>query len=164
LPSPFLLLGIGNADRGDDGVGPVLAKKLADDPVLRQAGVEVLPHSGEGASLMDLWEGTDLTVVVDAMKSGAAVGHLRRIDATGEKLATGVFHYSSHLFSLAEAVEMSRQLGRLPKSLVVYGIEGADFTFGAPLSPEVETALADVEERVRGEFARVRTIGATGTQ
>lgn len=153
----YLLLGIGNADRGDDGAGPKLAESLSRDADLQRLGVDILPHPGEGASLMDLWEGTALTVVVDAMKSKTPIGTVRRIDAHQETLSSGVFHYSSHLFSLAEAVEMARQLDRLPKALIIYGIEGANYEFGAPLSPEVAAAMEKVAECVRGEF-----IGACG--
>ncbi len=152
MSSKLLFLGVGNADRGDDGAGPVMAKKLAEDPALKKAGVEVLPHFGEGGSLMDIWEGAELAVVVDAMKSGSPAGTVRRIDAAREKIPTGVFNYSSHLFSLAEAVELARLLGRLPQRLVVFGIEGANFAFGAPLSPEVVAAMALVEHDVRREF------------
>jgi len=147
-----IFFGIGNRDRGDDGVGPMLAETLAADESLRQRGVEVIPHSGEGASLMDIWEGAGLVVIVDAMKSGTAVGTIRRFDAEADRLSGGTFRYSSHLFSLAEAVEMARQLGRLPDRLIIYGIEGRDFAFGAPLTPEVAAALQGVTDSVYREF------------
>lgn len=150
----FLFLGIGNPDRGDDGVGPLIANKLADHHNLKMSGVEVRQHFGEGSSLMELWEGTTLTVAVDAMKSGRDVGAVLRVDAVADKLPSGMFHYSSHLFGLAEAVEMSRMLGSLPKSLIVYGIEGGNFKFGAALSTEVEKAMEEVERSVAGDFQR----------
>jgi hydrogenase maturation protease len=101
---------------------------------------------------MELWVGARKVVIVDAMTSGAPVGTVRRFDAAADRLSGGTFYYSSHLFSLAEAVEMARQLNRLPESLIVYGIEGHSYSFGAPLSPEVEAALPALEEAVRGEF------------
>jgi hydrogenase maturation protease len=153
LPTDLLLIGVGNRDRGDDAVGPLLTERLANDPELRALGVEITPHSGEGASLMELWQGVRKVVIVDAMKSGAATGMVRRIDASKERLSGGTFYYSSHLFSLAEAVEMARQLKRLPESLVVYGIEGQAYSFGAALSPEVAAALQEVEAAVREEFS-----------
>ncbi|MGE4351652.1 MAG: hydrogenase maturation protease, partial [Bdellovibrionales bacterium] len=119
-----LFLGVGNLHRADDGVGPYLAERLAADPAFAQNGIEVLPHSGEGASLIHLWEGAKKVVIVDAMKSGLKVGEVRRFDAVKETLHYGVFRYSSHLFSLAEAVEMSRALDSLPQEMIVYGIEG----------------------------------------
>lgn len=148
----FLLLGVGNPDRGDDGVGPLLAEKLKDHAALKKRGVWVSPHFGEGASLMELWEGAQMAVIVDAMKSGAPPGQILRLDAVRQPLQSGVFHYSSHLFSLAEAVEMSRRLGSLPQAMVVYGIEGQTFSFGAPLSAPVAEAMESIQEQVVAEF------------
>jgi len=146
---PVLILGVGNRDRGDDGVGPLAAEKLALDPVLKRLGVEARSHSGEGASLMDLWRGHDRVIVIDAMKSGARLGHVLRFDAAARRLEPGTFRYSSHLFSLAEAVEMARVLGQLPKEMIVFGIEGRKFGFGAALSPSVAKALVRVVAEVR---------------
>ncbi|MDD3287519.1 MAG: hydrogenase maturation protease [Alphaproteobacteria bacterium] len=148
----FLFLGVGNRNRGDDAVGPMVAEALADNEDMRRLSVEVLDHSGEGVSLMDLWRDTDLTVIVDAMKSGAKIGTLRRFDANADRLIAGTFRYSSHLFGLSEAVEMSRAMKRLPKSLIIYGIEGIEFSFGASLSPEVEAAMHEVKDMVLKDF------------
>lgn len=149
----LLFLGVGNRDRGDDAVGPLLAEQLADDKNLKKLDVESFPHSGEGASLMDAWRDADLAVVVDAMKSGAEVGTIRRFDAAQEKLNVGEFYYSSHLFSLAEAVEMARLLKRLPKALIIYGIEGQEYSFGKPLSQEVDVAMREVKRMVLEDFS-----------
>jgi hydrogenase maturation protease len=154
MPSKFLIIGIGNRDRGDDSVGPKLAEKLAKDAALRAMNVDILSHSGEGASLMELWQGTEKTVIVDAMKSKAPLGRIVRLEATKEKLAAGAFYYSSHLFSLAEAVELARSLDRLPKELIIYGIEGSNFAFGAPLSKPVAAAMKKVETAIRKEFTK----------
>jgi hydrogenase maturation protease len=58
---------------------------------------------------------------------------------------------STHAFGLAEAVELARALGRLPRFLVVYGVEGKCFTPGAALSAGVEAAAADAAARVLDE-------------
>ncbi len=148
----LLFLGVGNAHRGDDGVGPFLAEKLAENKELAARGVDVLAHGGEGASLMDLWGGADKVVIVDAMKTKRKHGLIQRFDAIAEKLHGGVFRYSSHLFGLAEAVEMSRALGSLPKEMIIYGIESRIFDFGAPLSAPVAAAAAKVEQEVLKDF------------
>ncbi|HAX92285.1 MAG TPA: hydrogenase maturation protease [Rhodospirillaceae bacterium] len=148
-----LFLGVGNLQRADDGAGPALAERLAADQSFAKKGIEVQPHSGEGASLMPLWEGADRVVIVDAMKSGKPLGTICRFDAINDTLKPDVFRYSSHLFGLAEATELSRALGTLPKAMIIYGIEGEEFTFGAAMSAQVEAALAEVETAVRKEFA-----------
>lgn len=145
-----LMLGIGNRYRSDDGVGPVIAERLC------ALGIPAEERSGEGADLIDAWQGYDAVIVVDACRSGATPGTVMRIDATAEPLPAGLFHYSSHLFGLAEAVETARALGRLPPRLTVFGIEGAAFGFGDTLSPAVEAA---VDEVVRLVVAEVRASG-----
>lgn len=147
-----LFLGIGNENRADDSIGPRVAEALLQDVALRRAGVAIVAHSGEGASLMDLWDGVLQVVVVDAMRSGAPCGTVRRFDACREPLTDSVFHYSSHLFGLAEAVEMARALNRLPRQLVIFGIEGTRYDFGAPPSPQVLKALPGVIAAVRKEL------------
>lgn len=147
-----IFLGVGNLHRADDGIGPYIAERLAEHTGLSKANVEVIPHSGEGASLMHIWEGADKVVVVDAMRSGGSLGSVHRFDAIQDVLSYGVFRYSSHLFGLAEATEMSRKLEVLPKELIIYGIEGEQFDFGADMSPEVSKAVEAVEKEVIKEF------------
>lgn len=139
----LLVIGVGNRWRRDDGVGPWVVDRLAAHGV---AGVAL---SGEGAQLMDAWRGAHRAVIVDASQSGAAAGTVRRFEATETAVPTGLFHYSSHLFSVAEAIEMARILRRLPQRLTVYGIEGRDFSQGEGLSAEVAAAARVVEAEIR---------------
>jgi len=141
-----LILGVGNRYRRDDGVGPAVADRLT------ALGIAVQEHSGEGAGLMDAWSGAERVIVVDATQSGAEPGTIVRLDAGTQELPGGLFRYSSHLFGLAEAVEMARALGRLPGELVIWGIEGADFGFGEDLTPAVAAAADEVARRITAEL------------
>ncbi len=62
-----------------------------------------------------------------------------------------VFRSSTHAFGVGDAVELARALGRLPARVVVYGVEGADFTAGAPLSAAVESAVEHVVDELEEE-------------
>ena len=139
---PTLVIGVGNPFRRDDGAGPFVARQLA---ALGAVAVE-LP--GEGAELIEVMSERDRVVVVDAARSGAEPGTIHRFEAGEKPLPTGFFSYSTHQFGVAEAVETARALGRLPKALTVYGIEGADFAFGEILTPEVEAACAAVVSEI----------------
>lgn len=137
-----LLIGIGHSFRGDDAIGPLVAQSLA-------GRVEAVAHHGEGAALMELWQGRDLVVAVDCMVSGGATGTIRRFEASEAPLPAHLFPKGSHQFGLAEAVEMARLLGRLPRRLVVVGVEGRQFALGSGLSAEisveeVEKAAAEI--------------------
>jgi hypothetical protein len=63
----MLVIGLGNPYRGDDGVGPVVARAMADRAL---ESVTVLEHSGEGAGLAEMWAGMDMVILVDAVSSG----------------------------------------------------------------------------------------------
>lgn len=132
------LIGLGNEWRGDDGAGPEVA---------RRAGGRVF--GGEPIGLVDAFGSDREVVLVDAVSSGAAPGTVHRFDAHDTPLPAAVFGASStHALGVAEAIELARSLGRLPDRVTVFGIEGADFSFGRGLSPAVERAVLQVVEEV----------------
>jgi hydrogenase maturation protease len=141
-----LVIGVGNPDRGDDGAGPrVVALLLA-------RGVNAVDHAGDGLALIDLWKDRSRVVIVDAMVTGGVPGSILRFDTDRAPLPRRVFHMSSHVFGLAEGLEMARILGRLPAALIVYGIEGESFCLGAGLSGPVEGACRRVEREIVAKF------------
>ena len=137
------VVGIGNAFRGDDAVGL--------DVVRRLSGVHTVECEGEPVALIDTWQGFDRVVLVDAMQSGAAAGTIRRIAVDEEPLPPELHRPSTHLLGVAEAVELARVLDRLPRSVVVYAIEGERFDAGAPLTPAVAAASARAAEQIQAE-------------
>jgi len=58
---------------------------------------------------------------------------------------------STHAFGVSDAVELARALGRLPGRLDVYAIEGASFTAGDRLSPDVERAVDELATALTSE-------------
>ena len=149
----IVIIGVGNEYRSDDAAGIAVARRLR---ALFSTGVTILEESGEGTALMEAWQGAAWVMLVDAVRSGASPGTIHRLGARAAPLPMGFFHYSTHAFSVAEAVELARSLDELPAHLVVYGIEGANFAAGVELSPAVEQAVEVVVERiaeeVRGAF------------
>jgi hypothetical protein len=68
---------------------------------------------------------------------------------------------STHGFGPAAAVELARALGLLPRRSVVYAIEGTSFEAGAPLSPPVAAAVAEVARRLCDEVIACKTGGSS---
>jgi hydrogenase maturation protease len=147
------VIGVGNPFRRDDGAGVAVARRLRAAAL---PGVVVVEASGEGTALMDAWRDAAAVVVVDAVRSGADAGTVFRFDARQETLPARFFHYSTHAFGVAEAVEVGRALGQLPPRLVLYGIEGKVFDAGTGLSPEVEAAVAAVARQVLADATHER--------
>jgi hydrogenase maturation protease len=145
---PNLVIGAGNGYRSDDAVGLLAVQRLREK---LPEQVAVLERSGEGAILMETWKDAEFVLVVDAVQSGAAPGTIYRFEANQQPIPNKFFHYSTHAFSVAEAIELARALNELPPRLVVYGIEGKCFEAGERLSPEVEKAIPEVVERIVNE-------------
>src|SRR5271157_6650837 len=155
----IVVIGVGNEYRGDDGAGVAVARRLrAQFP----GGVTILEESGEGASLIQAWQGAAWVMLVDAVRSSAPPGTIHRLDARAEPMPTGFFNYSTHAFSVAEAVELARSLDRLPPYLIVYGIEGENFAAGVGLSAAVERAVEVVVERVAEEVRSALSLKTNG--
>lgn len=144
-----VVIGVGNPDRGDDGVGPEVLARLAG----RVPGsVRLIRLAGaDPAEIMEAWLGSAGAILVDAMVSGAAPGTITRFDAVAGPLPAGVRLASTHVLGAETAVEVARALGRLPGRLVVYGVEGESFTAGSGLSPVVAAALPGAAERILEE-------------
>ena len=138
---------LGSRYRGDDAVGPLVADRL------RAAGAAVLDCDDEPTRLLDAWAGLDLVVIVDAVSSGAPVGTVHRVDPGVGPLPGDLGLASTHAFSVADALELGRAIGRAPRRVVVIGVEGAAFGMGDPVTPEVAAALDGVAASVRAELS-----------
>ncbi|MFN0086651.1 MAG: hydrogenase maturation protease [Blastocatellia bacterium] len=151
MPSAIVIIGIGNEYRGDDAAGLAVARRVRGTESA-PPGLIVIEASGEGAALMDAWNGADAVILIDAVMSGAAAGTIHRFDARARPVPAGFLHYSTHAFSVAEAIELARVLNRLPPRLLLYGIEGKSFETGIGLSEEVELAVGEAAARVISEI------------
>ena len=132
------IIGCGNSDRADDGAGLLVARRL------RELGFDAFEHSGDGFALLDLWQGSDDVVLVDAVVSGAKPGAISIWNPESQPAAARDYRCSTHVFGPAEAIELGRALDRLPPRLRVYGIEANDFTTGGAPSAEVLAAVDQV--------------------
>jgi len=139
-----LVIGVGNEFRRDDAVGLIAARRLCE---AAGGSARLLEASGEGTALLDAWQSSDAVILIDAVSSGGRAGAIRRIDAREDAVPTELFRYSTHAVTVADAIELARTLHRLPPRLIVFGIEGADFTAGVGLSPAVERAVSRLVRR-----------------
>ncbi|GMV36840.1 MAG: peptidase M52 [Fimbriimonadales bacterium] len=147
LSKRVLIVGIGNDMRGDDAAGLLVVRRLREmgvDADLRECG-------GDGAEMMDLWRDAEETILIDAVRSGAPPGTIHCFDACCEPIPAAFRNSpSTHLFSVAEAIELARSLLRLPPKMTVYGIEGGEFSLGTSPSPNVVGAIERVVADVAG--------------
>lgn len=141
----ILVIGLGNPDRGDDGIGPLVANAVSR---LAPAGVRMIIRSGDMLVLLEDWKGADVVLIADAAALISEPGRIHRIDAAHEALPASSSSPSTHAFGLAEAVELARTLDVLPSRLVVFAIEGVNFEPGAAMTEAVAAAAGEVARRI----------------
>ena len=139
------VIGVGNADRGDDAAGLLAVRALS---MRLPPGVEVAETDGEPARLIDLLGGVDRVILVDASSARDRPGLVRRlnIEAVGDARCTT----TSHRLGLPDAVLLAAALGIAPEA-VVYTVEGQSFEPGAGVSPEVERGIRIVARQILRE-------------
>ena len=117
--------------------------------------VAIIERTGDTLALIDDWTGRDTVILVDAAAPGSAPGRIHRIDLLEDELPTDVSLSSTHAFGVAEAVGLARILGRLPRHLIAYAIEGATFAPGASMHRKVAATVPKLVTRVAGELRRL---------
>jgi len=154
------IIGCGNCDRGDDAAGVLVARRLhalcVETRGVEIPHLEIIEQSGDSFSLMDCWIGCERVILVDATAPSGTPGRILIWNVNADWLPEDIFPCSTHAFGVREAVELARVVTRLPQTLLVYGIEGKQFSFGAPLCQEVGRAVETVAHQIL-KLARTMT-------
>ncbi|MGE5072492.1 MAG: hydrogenase maturation protease [Anaerolineae bacterium] len=148
------VIGIGQTMRGDDAAGIEAVRRWERLYPNTAADPQVTVQYSElpGLSLLDLLDGFDGAVLVDAVESAAAAGqvyHLGpdQIDSFGHGGKT------AHGWGVAETLQLDRQVNpeRAGLRVRLVGIEAAQVEMGSPLSASVEAALPAACQAVEAE-------------
>ena len=145
MQAPVLVIGVGNPFRSDDRAGLEVAERIKN---LGKDRFDVLEFASNPMALLDAWKGYDEVLLVDAVSSNSKPGTFQIINAAQQKIPWSLFNTSTHNMSVAEAIELARNLSRLPEKLLVYGIEGKNFQFGETLSPYMNGVIEDVVRHI----------------
>ena len=134
-----VVFGIGNPNRSDDAVGPLIldALQAAELP----EGVELIPFMGDGTGLTLALQNCRRAILIDAVLDNGPPGDLVIIDCNNQQLPPQQYLCSSHGFGLGEAIEMARALGTLPPWCFILGVRASKLETGHELSREVQDAI-----------------------
>ena len=148
-----MVIGLGNPDRGDDGVGARVADMLRGR---LPAGVTIVARRGDMLALIDDWKGCDALVCIDASAPLGAPGRVRRIDLASSELPPDLARASSHAFGVADTIALARSLQLAPREIILYAVEGLSFDALTPLTVAVAAAVDHVVNCVAAEVERLK--------
>jgi hydrogenase 3 maturation protease len=152
LPSPrptrIAIVGVGNELNGDDGAGPRVVKRLAArlpaTPGLLLIDAGLAPENFTGPLRRFKPE---LVLEVDAADQGAAPGAVGWVDWES---ADGL---SASTHTLPPSVFASYLVAELGCRVALIGIQPADLSLNAPLSPAVDRACTRLVEALSSWLA-----------
>lgn len=147
----LLFLGLGNPILSDDAVGIRVVDKIKS--IMGDSnGIDFVTGSMAGLRILDVIQGYNELVIVDAIEKGGEPGTLYKIPI--EDLE-GTLHLTSlHSINLVTAIELGRKMSlKIPKRISIYGIEVKDVVkFSEKMTPEVEESIPkNAEEIIRRE-------------
>jgi hydrogenase maturation protease len=132
-----MVIGIGNASRGDDVVGLQVARLVANKS--RNIRVIELDYPSDA---LNAWAPEDTVVIIDAVNTGGNPGEIHVIDVVADKLPAGNWSGGGdHALGLTAVVELARALDKMPRKLVVVGIEATRFDQGSSITDAVAAAV-----------------------
>ena len=139
MSGTVLVAGIGNLFLSDDGFGPEVVRRLADDADLPEH-VRVVDYGIRGMHLAyDLLDGYGALVLVDALPGTGDPGDLTVLEIGEHDLGSGDFDPHG-MAPVAVLASVQRLGGTLPPTYVV-GCTPASVDEGIGLSAAVEAAV-----------------------
>ena len=145
-----MVLGLGNPLRGDDGVGPRIIEELTRRGL--PEGVTALDVGNAGLDLLNILEGWERAVIVDAAEMGREPGCFVRFTPDEARLTQAGDHFSLHNAGLGDALALAGALGWTLPELVIFGVQPAEVDWQAGLSLAVEASIPALIDAVMKEL------------
>jgi hydrogenase maturation protease len=148
-----LVVGCGNLLRGDDAVGPLLVRRLAEEGVPDH--VRLVDGGTAGMDIGFAMRGMQRVIIVDAATTGTDAGAIFRVPGEALEELPPPQSMNMHSFRWDNALAFARWLlkGEYPEHIEVWLIEAAQLEPGAPLSEPVEEAMEKLIRRLGTELA-----------
>jgi hydrogenase maturation protease len=144
-----IILGLGNAQRGDDGVGPKVIEWL--DRQGLPPGVGTIDGGTSGLDIVSILMGRERAIIVDAANVGQAPGRWLRFTPDAAQLKENTTTLSLHSAGFASALALGAALNVLPKTIIIYGIQPQNLDWTDQLSEEVQAAVTQVGQAILTE-------------
>jgi hydrogenase maturation protease len=147
------VIGVGQSLRGDDAAGLAAVRQWRENFPETASRPEVRVETQElpGLALLDLIEGAETAILVDAVQSSAIPGTIH-ILSEKDLLAFPADAKSAHGWGIAETLDMGRLLGKTEKTSVrLIGIEAEQMAPGMGLSKTIQDAILLVCDAIQDE-------------
>ncbi len=143
------IFAVGNSFYGDDGVGAAVLARIRESDAF--PGAELVDIHTDALALVDELAPEELNVVIDAADMGLAPGEALGFRPAEVELKIRSDHLSMHGFGLAEAFDLATRLDRMPRDVLIVGVQPERIEINQGLTDRVAAAVPEVISIIKAE-------------
>jgi len=146
------IVGCGNLLRGDDGVGPILIRKLWE--IGLPSFVKLADGGTAGMDVLFQIKGAKHVIIIDACKTGAEPGTIYEVPGEEFENIPLPQQLNLHAFRWDHAISVGRWLlkDEFPEKITVYLVEAQNIDYGMELSEPVKEAMEQLIEIIKQKY------------
>lgn len=146
MPKKYLIAGVGNTLRSDDGIGIKALEYLKT--ILDKNNFDFYQFSTMSIDIVHYIKEYSATFIIDALDYGARPGSIRAFALGDINLnLEGKTGTSSHGFSLKDLLKLYKTLD-IKNSVYIIGIQPKDLSYKEGLSKEVSESLSCIHAEI----------------
>jgi len=146
-PQKIVIVGVGNILCGDEGVGVHVIEELKKHRL--PDNVEVCDCGTAGLEVLEFLEESDKAIIVDAVTAGMEPGKIYQYRLGETHAEEGKMKMLSlHELDLTRAIKIGENAYKLPKNIMIVGVEPKSLQFGMGLTKEIKKAIPRVVQDI----------------
>ena len=149
-----LIAGIGNVLLGDDGVGPFVIQQLESNYGF-SSNVELADLGTPALDLAEYLAGADVVILIDSAKFGGEPGDIRIFRKSEILRIPPRPRLDPHSPALRESLSLLELMGRMPRELLLIGVQGGCFDSASKLSSPLRECVPDIVDVVLREVRKL---------
>ncbi len=130
---PVVVLGLGNPLMTDEGIGVYLIERLTES-ASEYPAVDFVDAGTGGLSILYHIESRRKAILIDCTLMSEPPGTIRRFTPEDVQSTKVLSHQSLHEADVLRVIEMARQLGQAPDTVILFGIQPVRIEPGLGLS------------------------------
>jgi hydrogenase maturation protease len=149
------VIGVGNPLMADEGVGIAAIEALEERGM--PEGVELIDAGSAGMTLLHIIKDYDAVLIIDAANFGGEPGEVRAFGPDEVRSVKALRRESLHEADLMQVLELSRTLGEIPETVVLFAVQFQKVEMGSGMTEPVRSAVPVVVKLVADKVEELLT-------
>jgi len=151
MKKEIIVLGIGNPLMSDEGIGGFLVEQL-QKCAEQFDNVEFVDAGTGGMSILHLLEDRKKAILIDCAYMESSPGTIRKFTPKDVQSVKQMAHRSLHEADILKVLDIAKELGQCPETVVIFGIEPQAIELGQKLADTLSAKIGEYIDTISKEF------------